>query len=236
MPAQRGAGDGGRPVCLVLMPMVAGFEEIRASVAHVVERAGFEMRRLEAEIEDAAWLLWLLDAVDSSHIVLADLTDHNPFVMYELGCAHQRRLPTCLIMHQRDQRLPATVRGEICTPYGESRHEFERDLQFQLQRQWIGQPAADLTPAAAARWYRVACRAADRYALATGVRAARVQEAAFVDRLTVALRRGGREPASLAASTRHRLLLSLLLAQSDQVPMMRSLAGWCPAAGLPLPG
>src|SRR3954452_11725027 len=39
-----------RPECIVIMPMYAGFEDVRASVAAAVDRAGFEMRRLEEEI------------------------------------------------------------------------------------------------------------------------------------------------------------------------------------------
>jgi len=108
-----------RPVCLVLMPMYTGFEEIRACVARVLDSAGLEMRRLEKEIGDSAWHLWLLDSAQEPDMVLVDLTDNNPFVMYELGYVHYRRLPIVFIMNASEQRMPAMVRGAVCSAYGD---------------------------------------------------------------------------------------------------------------------
>jgi hypothetical protein len=65
--------SAGRPSCLVLMPMYSGFEEVRAEVVHALRQGGFAVVRLEAEIPDSAWHLWLLDAVDRCDIALVDL-------------------------------------------------------------------------------------------------------------------------------------------------------------------
>src|SRR5687768_13131946 len=121
----RASTSDSRPVCLVPMPMYAGFEEIRAAVARTVQDAGFEMCRLEVEIQDSAWHLWLMASAAAADIVLVDLTGHNPFVMYELGYVHHRQLPTAFIVNARDKQIPATVRGAVCTAYGGDSADFE---------------------------------------------------------------------------------------------------------------
>ena len=75
------------------------------------------MRRLEKELPDSDWHHWLIEALDTASFVLADLTDHNPFVTYELGLAHSRRLPTMLILDSRNDRISPTVRGSMFLPY-----------------------------------------------------------------------------------------------------------------------
>jgi hypothetical protein len=218
-----------RPICLVLMPMYAGFEEIRATVARVVDEAGFEMRRLEVEIEDSAWLLWLLDSVDAADVVLADLTDHNPFVMYELGCAHHRQLPTALIVNARDQRLPATVRGAVCTAYGYLSPHFENDLAGHLRDMWSGCMSARRdSPArtSAADLYRMAQMTADEFDRVSETTFSRVGETAFRSRLAVARRRGTPDPRCLPDRAAGRCLLTLLFVDSDQVDIMRAIGDW----------
>jgi hypothetical protein len=227
----RCAGAAGRPVCLVLMPMYAGFEEIRACVARALHEAGFEMRRLEVEIGDSAWHLWLLDSVDASDVVLVDLTDHNPFVMYELGYVHHRQLPTTFIVDAWDQRVPATVRGSVCTPYGEGCQHFERDLIDHLRQLWrarAGVQERSRVPLAtcSSALYRAAITAAIEFGRSAGRDFSSVDEAEFRSRLTVAERRGTPDPRSLCGRGQARHLLTLLLEESDRVDVMRAICEW----------
>lgn len=219
-----------RPVCLVLMPMYSGFEEIRTCVARVLGSLGFEMRRLEKVVGDSEWHLWLLESAQDSDIVLVDLTHNNPFVMYELGYVHSCRLPTVFIISTSEQCMPATVKGAVCTAYGDGCEHFEPDLMEHL-RLLSGKRPDMLTdtldpPAAVAGLYEMAVSAAGELEVATGGGLSRVSESEFRLRLDIARRRGAPDPAFLTGRLRERYLLTLLMAESDRVEVMRALCDW----------
>jgi hypothetical protein len=108
-----------RMVCAVFMPMLPGYEAIRAAVLEAIELAGATVRRLENLLPDAEWQLWVTKSVEAADIVLADVTDNNAFVMYELGVAHAHRTPTLLIINRRNGVVPATVKGSFFLPYSD---------------------------------------------------------------------------------------------------------------------
>jgi hypothetical protein len=223
------------------MPMYAGFEEVRAKVAAAVALAGFEMCRLEVEIADSAWHLWLLDAVERADAVLVDLTDHNPFVMYELGYAHRRQLPTTFIVRAGEERVPATVRGAVCIPYGDGCEGFERTLVDELlqtrravaHRQRVvvsgsaaAAPSSPITDAEIHGLYLAAAALAEEIGRAIPRPFAAVDEHEFRARLTVAVRRGAPDPRTLPPGAATRALLSLFFEHSDRVDVMRTIGEW----------
>ena len=59
----------------------------------------------------------MLQAIKTAALVLADVTDNNAFVMYELGVAHAHRCPTQLIVNRRNGAVPATVKGSFFLSY-----------------------------------------------------------------------------------------------------------------------
>ena len=215
----------GQPFCLVLMPMYAGFEEIRASVARAIRQGGFQIVRLEVEIQDSAWHMWLLDAVETCDLALVDLTDHNPFVAYELGCVHQRQLPTAFIINARERRLPATVRGAVCTPYGEGCHHFEEDIVDHLRQLHCSRKRPP-SCSGSSQLYSAAVAASEELMRATGMDLVCVDKAEFHTRLTVAHRRGAPGPHTLAGQSGMRSLLSLVLDESDRTDVMRAINDW----------
>lgn len=220
-----------RPVCLVLMPMYAGFEEIRACIARALERAGVEMRRLEEEIEDSAWHLWLLESAVSSDMVLVDLTHNNPFVMYELGYVHYRRLPTVFIINSSQQRMPAMVRGAVCSIYGDGFEQFENDLIEYLRlltRAHLNVQGhhRDWHPEVTVELYEMARSAVDELDAAIGRRLSRVDEPEFWLRLDISRRRGAPDPACLTGPIQRRYLMTLLAKESDRVEVMQAICDW----------
>jgi hypothetical protein len=220
-----------RPVCLVLMPMYAGFEGIRSCVARVIEGAGMDMRRLEEEVEDSEWHVWLLDSAEAPDLVLVDLTHHNPFVMYELGYVHYRRFLTVFIIDAAERRLPATVRGSVCTPYGDGCEHFEDDLVEHLRLlrgvgPGIPGEGDGQSSTAPAGLYLLARSAVDELDSALGTRLARVDETEFLLRLHVSRRRGAPDPAFLTGRDQARYLATLLLEDSDRVDVLKAIWTW----------
>jgi hypothetical protein len=104
-------------LCVVFMPMLLGYEGIRAAVRQAVELSGAAMRRLEDLLPDPEWQLWVTREIETADLVVADVTDNNAFVMYELGVAHAHRTPTLLIMNRRNGSIPATVKGSYFISY-----------------------------------------------------------------------------------------------------------------------
>jgi hypothetical protein len=212
--------------CLVFMPMLAGFEGARARVARAVALAGFEMLRLEAEVEDSAWHTWLLDALEQAHVVLADLTEHNAYVMYELGCAHLRRLPVSYVVDARDGRITSSVRGCAFVPYGDDQPGFEAMVAGDIRQ--LPRAAGDWQPAPAIdAMLREADALADTFERSQRRAFARVPAPIFAARAAVAARRGHPDPRRMAAPYRARQLLAWRLGESERVDVMQALGGWC---------
>jgi hypothetical protein len=208
------------------MPMYAGFEDVRAAVARAVDVAGLEMRRLEVEIADSAWHLWLLDSIDASDVVLVDLTGHNPFVMYELGYVHNRRRPTAFIVQAAEPRVPATVRGAAFLAYDPAGDGFEAGLTEELR--CLGAGCGDGFPsiASAADIYSAAAQAAAAFNRDAGRDDRCVAAEEFAARLSVAARRGDPDPRRLTGGVGLRRLLALILEASDQVPVSQAIGRW----------
>lgn len=68
----------------------------------------------------------LYEAIDLADLIICDITDVNPNVMYELGYAHAVRKPVILISH-RQESMPFDVRSVRVIIYD---HEIETVAQF----------------------------------------------------------------------------------------------------------
>lgn len=99
------AKKGGRPVCFIIMPFterqddhqVGFFTEVLEQLFNpALEAAGFEPRtalRQGSDVIQATIVNALLDA----DMVLADLTEHNPNVLFELGMRMHLDKPVALV-------------------------------------------------------------------------------------------------------------------------------------------
>lgn len=91
-------------------------------------RAGLEAMGIEA----SAWaemrfgvgerpISIVADAIESSDLIIADLSRQNANVMYELGYAHALRKKTILLMNEREaQKIPSDLAGWIYLLYDPS--------------------------------------------------------------------------------------------------------------------
>src|ERR1051326_4319258 len=60
----------------------------------------------------------IVNYIVSSDLIIVDVTDQNPNVMYELGVAHGLRKETILVMSEESQTtLPADLRGYLYFVY-----------------------------------------------------------------------------------------------------------------------
>lgn len=103
-PERRLPSDGD-PVCFVIMPFVEKtdeypigfFEEVfNALIVPAVEGAGFTVKTAKRQGSDVIQATIINDLLDAD-LVLADLTEHNPNVLFELGMRMHADLPIALI-------------------------------------------------------------------------------------------------------------------------------------------
>lgn len=97
--------DGERPICFVIMPFVEKtddnapgfFNEVFASLFKpAIEAAGFEARTAKRQGSDVIQATIVNDLLDSP-MVLCDLTEHNPNVLFELGLRMAEEKPIAIV-------------------------------------------------------------------------------------------------------------------------------------------
>ena len=91
------------PYVFVLMPFDEDFNDIyELFVKAEMKRAGFSVDRAD-DIESQQNILRdILERIDKSDLIVADLTNSNPNVFYELGLAHALKKPVILITQSVD--------------------------------------------------------------------------------------------------------------------------------------
>ncbi|WP_217616259.1 hypothetical protein [Cellulomonas sp. GbtcB1] len=96
---------GGRPICFVAMPFTEKteeyapgfFTEVFASLFEpAIERAGFEARTARGQGSDLIHSTIVNGLLDAD-LVLVDLTEHNPNVLFELGLRIAEKKPIVLV-------------------------------------------------------------------------------------------------------------------------------------------
>ena len=106
-----------KPAAFVIMPFGDGFDEIyNLFLVEAIGQAGFEVSRAD-NIKSAQNILKdIVRAIAEADLIVADLTDSNPNVYYELGLAHALGKPVILLTQEIDD-LPFDLRSYRVVPY-----------------------------------------------------------------------------------------------------------------------
>jgi hypothetical protein len=109
--------DGAKPKAFVVMPFADGFDEIYSLFIHeTMSKSGFDVCRADDIASSQNILKDIVRAIAESDLVVADLTDSNPNVYYELGLAHALGRPVILLAQNIDD-LPFDLRSYRVIPY-----------------------------------------------------------------------------------------------------------------------
>lgn len=99
------------PLAFVIMPFGEGFDEVYTFfIAETLTAAGYEVVRADNVRAQQNILKDIVLGLARSDLVVADLTDSNPNVFYELGIAHGLRRPVILLA-QRIDEVPFDLRS-----------------------------------------------------------------------------------------------------------------------------
>ena len=97
------------PLAFVMMPFS---DELRVVFEQLIQPAlaGFEVIRADSRLDERGILEKIITGIRDADLVIADITNTNPNVMYELGIAHTLGKPTIMIAQSAD-RLPFDIRS-----------------------------------------------------------------------------------------------------------------------------
>lgn len=123
-----GAGRAGRsatmqemkeadaPVAFVVMPFAPDFNAVFADVIAPALGA-YEVVRADSRFDERNILAKIMTGIDEAELIIADLTETNPNVMYELGVAHALGKPVVMIA-ESVEGLPFDIRSYPVHSYG----------------------------------------------------------------------------------------------------------------------
>lgn len=116
--------------CLLLIPASDEFRCIRQVVVDVLRELDVEPIDVGATDPSKAIFEYVRQAIESSEIIIADLTGRNPNVMYELGIAHTLRKSVLPILRRHSGEPPFDLGGYLYLVYDmASLDNFRNDLR-----------------------------------------------------------------------------------------------------------
>jgi hypothetical protein len=106
-----------REHALVAMPFAEEFDDLfHYGISNAVRSAGLLCERIDQQAFTGEVMSRLKQQIETSRLVVADLTDSNPNVFLEVGYAWGRGVPTVL-MARKGSELKFDVQGQRCLTY-----------------------------------------------------------------------------------------------------------------------
>lgn len=106
------------PKAFVLMPFADELREVYDNlIKGALEDAGYSVERADDLDNQRNILRDILTSIDGYDLIVADLSDNNPNVYYELGLAHGLARPVILLT-QSIESVPFDLRSYRIIPYG----------------------------------------------------------------------------------------------------------------------
>lgn len=120
-------------LCFVLMPFATEYQELYEDhLRPVIQKAGLRCERAD-EIAGAGSITWdIWERVNRARFLIAELTNQNPNVFYELGLAHALGKDVVLIT-QDVKYVPFDLQGIRCLVYGTTPRGMEK-FRAELQK------------------------------------------------------------------------------------------------------
>src|ERR1019366_891128 len=97
--------------CFILMPFEGHFDGIYGHIKKALNDHGYVCNRSDEIASSKAVMNKILKEILKSHYVIADLTDQNPNVFYELGIAHSfKDAQNTILITQKLDDIPFDLR------------------------------------------------------------------------------------------------------------------------------
>ena len=127
--------------CFVLMPFEARFDDVYTrGIQPAAQDAGFECWRADSSLEPKSIIKEIIEGIFTAEAIVADLTDANPNVLYELGVAHAIDNKTIMIARRPFSRLPFDLRTYKIIGYDQTFQGIDTRLKEALSKTLSGFP------------------------------------------------------------------------------------------------
>lgn len=104
----------------VIMPFAESFDDIfKIGIKATARENNIEAYRLDEELFDEGMLDKIYNEIESCDFIIADLSDKNPNVFYELGFAHAIG-KLCILITQSAENIPFDLKHKRHIVYGTS--------------------------------------------------------------------------------------------------------------------
>jgi hypothetical protein len=128
---------GNSKTCFVIMPFGEAFDKCHEVLRAEIREAGLKPKRADegllGKVTEQIWA-----DIRTAYVCVADVSDANPNVMYELGLAHAIRKPVIpLVQNDKFEKLPFDVQGQRFIKYDcteEGLRELAREFRKTLKR------------------------------------------------------------------------------------------------------
>jgi len=120
------------------MSYEAAFDDIYNIITQVAEDVGLQCRRSDKRHDSGPILQQIVEDIHRADVVVADLTNNNPNVLFEIGVAYQlKNIGQVVLLTQRDGDVPFDLQGHRYLKYEhhtEGRHSLSLELRRYLER------------------------------------------------------------------------------------------------------
>lgn len=143
-------------LCFIMMPYGSGYDDVYANlIKPVAEEFALEVVRADEIPSPGAIIEQIRAAIQQSRLCIADLSDRNPNVLYELGLAQSMGKPTVLL--SRDLKsLPFDVASQRVIRYTDRLVETQSTLRAAIQQVLAGDRLDEAQQLIASGLYRAA--------------------------------------------------------------------------------
>jgi len=86
------------PSCFAIMPFKAAFNDIEKIIKTAIEQCGMEYVRGDLTNRPGSIMAQVVHEIRRASVVIADITENNPNVFYELGVAHEIKGPDRVVI------------------------------------------------------------------------------------------------------------------------------------------
>jgi len=101
-----------------IAPHKEKFEKIGKAIAKALKKHGIELTVIDDEIPAGSlWIVNIQRTIERADFIIADITDENSNVMYEVGFAHALRKPVLPIVNRKVSKVPYVIAGYIYLVY-----------------------------------------------------------------------------------------------------------------------
>ena len=207
-----------KPFCFVIMPFVPELNYFYLYFKrHIEENHNIRCERADAKILTVPFLDKIIDYIKNSDVLIADCTDRNPNVFYELGIAHALGKKVILITKDELRDAPADVRHFEFIKYDLSNDtDFLNRLDNALRHVFVTRYAI---------FYSKALQIFDEFNRETGTSSTPASEEIFMQRLAVSERTQGLpEIEDILGITE--LVLPKIISDSSDIRIMSKVTGW----------